>query len=406
MRPEKLNALSLFSGIGGLCEGFKLAGFRVVGAVENDTYAAINYRANFAETPLFDGNIEEFMPADAPEEHLAKYANAGLVDVVFGGPPCQGYSQIGPRNIADPRNGLYKEFCRVVRQVQPKFVVIENVPNMFLMNKGQFKKDIFEELIKSGYDNIGWSKFNAADFGVPQKRNRIFIIAAKRSIFSSDVQNLIDQACQSLKREKVNVDDAISDLPEMVSPSNKTLPYESKNNVTAFQKEMRLDYDGEIYCEELKLEKYSNSDTEVRLHNHHTKDIQAKRLHLISLLEQGQKANSLPKEVWNNARPEKWRRFDPKQPAHTLLAQMHRDLSEWIHPHHNRWITVREALRLQSFHDGFVLGTSEWRQLKQVGNAVPPLLGYVPAMAVNLGIAMLSGQERPFKASGQASLFL
>ena len=192
----------------------------------------------------------------------------------------------------------------------------------------------------------------------------------------------------------------------MVSPSNKTLPYESKNNVTAFQKEMRLDYDGEIYCEELKLEKYSNSDTEVRLHNHHTKDIQAKRLHLISLLEQGQKANSLPKEVWNNARPEKWRRFDPKQPAHTLLAQMHRDLSEWIHPHHNRWITVREALRLQSFHDGFVLGTSEWRQLKQVGNAVPPLLGYVPAMAVNLGIAMLSGQERPFKASGQASLFL
>lgn len=407
MQAETSNALSLFSGIGGLCEGFKLAGFSVVGAVEHDKYAAVNYRANFPATPLFDGDIQEFMPADSPDSHMAVYAKGGDVDVVFGGPPCQGYSQIGPRDIADPRNALYKEFCRIVRQVQPKFVLIENVPNMFLMNKGKFKKDIFEELTKSGYDNIGWAKLNAAEYGVPQQRHRIFIIACKSSEFSVAAQDLIDQACESLRRPRVNVDDAICDLPERVAHgSGCTLPYDSKNIVSAFQKEMRLDHDGDLYGEGAKRELYSIHDSEVWLHNHHTKDIQDKRLRLIKLLKQGQKANSLPKDVWNNARPEKWRRFDPKQPAHTLLAQMHRDLSEWIHPHHHRWITVREALRLQSFHDGFVLGTSEWQQLKQVGNAVPPLLGYIPAMAVKLGLAMLNGREKPFKAVGQANLFL
>lgn len=407
MHSDKPNALSLFSGIGGFCEGFKLAGFNVVGAVEHDKYAAVNYRTNFPATPLFDGDIQKFMPDEAPDAHMATYANGGNIDVVFGGPPCQGYSQIGPRDIADPRNALYKEFCRIVRQNQPKFVVIENVPNMFLMNKGKFKKDIFDELIRSGYSNIGWLKLNAAEYGVPQQRQRIFIIACKSSQISVSAQDLIDQASESLRRARVNVDDAISDLPSQVaSTSGSALPYSVKDIVSDFQREMRLDHDGALYREVCKLETYRVHDTEIRLHNHHTKEIQEKRLRLIKLLEQGQKANSLPKDVWNNARPEKWRRFDPKQPAHTLLAQMHRDLSEWIHPHHHRWISVREALRLQSFHDGFVLGTSEWQQLKQVGNAVPPLLGYVPAMAVKLGLAMIKGRERPFKATGQANLFL
>jgi DNA (cytosine-5)-methyltransferase 1 len=87
------------------------------------------------------------------------------------------------------------------------------------------------------------------------------------------------------------------------------------------------------------------------------------------------KGDSLPAGVWNGSRPEKWRRLHPDRPAYTILAQMHRDLSEWVHPDHQRWITVREAARLQSFHDGFVFKSSEWQMLKQIGNAVPPLLG-------------------------------
>ena len=102
---------------------------------------------------------------------------------------------------------------------------------------------------------------------------------------------------------------------------------------------------------------------------------------LIALLAPGAKADSLPLDIWNGARPEKWRRLHPDKPAYTILAQMHRDLSEWVHPDHERWITVREAARLQSFHDGFVFKSSEWQMLKQIGNAVPPLLARALASA-------------------------
>lgn len=86
------------------------------------------------------------------------------------------------------------------------------------------------------------------------------------------------------------------------------------------------------------------------------------------------------------------------------MAQMHRDLSEWVHPHHHRWITVREAMRLQSFHDGFVMKSSEWQQLKQVGNAVPPLLGRIPALAVQMALGASDGRKAPFSLRGQLAL--
>ncbi|WP_205422747.1 DNA cytosine methyltransferase [Seongchinamella sediminis] len=95
------------------------------------------------------------------------------------------------------------------------------------------------------------------------------------------------------------------------------------------------------------------------------------------MLKPGAKGDSLPNNVWNGKRPEKWRRLHPDKPAYTILAQMHRDLSEWVHPSLERWITVREAARLQSFHDGFIFKSSEWQQLKQIGNAVPPLMAHV-----------------------------
>ena len=153
---------------------------------------------------------------------------------------------------------------------------------------------------------------------------------------------------------------------------------------------MRLDRDGRWYS---KAYKQQAAGGRLRLLNHHTKEIQKRRKDLIALLEPGAKADSLPKEVWNGARPEKWRRLDPSQPAYTILAQMHRDLSEWVHPGFERWITVREAARLQSFHDGFEFKTSEWQMLKQIGNAVPPLLGRALAAAAEKALLRLDGKK-------------
>src|SRR5207237_4272155 len=123
------------------------------------------------------------------------------------------------------------------------------------------------------------------------------------------------------------------------------------------------------------------------------KEIQARRAELICYLAPGMKADSLPKEIWNGLRPEKWRRLHPDRPAYTILAQMHRDLSEWVHPKEPRWITVREAARLQSFHDGFIFRGSEWQQLKQIGNAVPPLLAL--AVARTLKGLLDAAQPKP-----------
>jgi DNA (cytosine-5)-methyltransferase 1 len=411
MARIKPTALSLFSGIGGFCEGVKLAGFQVLGAVEKDRYAAENYRLNFPDTPLFEGDITDFFAAKREEiwkDHFKAYVGTGELDLLFGGPPCQGYSQIGPRDPADPRNELYLEVCRIAKILSPKFILLENVPNMIQMKNGMFKKRIIQALQSIGYDNIAICLLKAEEFGVPQKRRRIFIMATRSSKLSEDLQVFFDDAISSLKCEATTVDQAIGDLPELVAPdSGIALRYpELDFDLTSpFQREMRLDRQGVIYSVESKLSHYKSIDQVALLHNHHTKEIQERRLNLIQLLEPGKKADSLPKEVWNNARPEKWRRLNSCEPAYTLLAQMHRDLSEWVHPKHHRWITVREALRLQSFHDGFILRTSEWQQLKQVGNAVPPLLARAAANAVASALVFEESKILPSKVLTQLCLF-
>ncbi|MBD2817712.1 DNA cytosine methyltransferase [Streptomyces parvulus] len=153
---------------------------------------------------------------------------------------------------------------------------------------------------------------------------------------------------------------------------------------------MRIDRDGRWYSAKYKKAAAGGS---VALHNHHTKEIQQRRKELIALLAPGAKADSLPKEIWDGARPEKWRRLHPDKPAYTILAQMHRDMSEWVHPKFQRWITVREAARLQSFHDGFVFQTSEWQMLKQIGNAVPPLMARALAAAAQQALLQLDSRN-------------
>jgi len=409
MPRKQLTALSVFSGIGGFCEGVRKAGFRVVGAVENDRFAAPNYRQIFPQVPLFDGDIVDFLPdedSETWESHLDEFVGTKNLDLLFGGPPCQGYSQIGTRKVSDPRNQLYLQVTRLASSLRPRFVLIENVQNMFLLKKGLFREQIFKALNEVGYDNIGYVLLSAEQYGVPQERKRIFILATSSRTVDVSMQEVLESARDSLRRPIVTTGEAIRDLPKKpAADSGITLDYPALSKSNQFLREMRLDSDGEFYTQREKLSRYRPNKT-AELHNHHTKEIQAKRLNLIKLLKPGAKADSLPKDVWDNARPEKWRRLHPDKPAYTLMAQMHRDLSEWVHPKHHRWITVREALRIQSFNDGFVLGSSEWQQLKQVGNAVPPLLGYVPAMAVRLAISMADGTRRPFRSAGQLGLFM
>lgn len=371
---KRPSAVSLFSGCGGFCEGIEQSGFSMRIAVELDKFACETYRHNFPRTPLFADDIHRFLAPGS--DHVSAYRLED-VDLVFGGPPCQGFSQIGARRPDDERNELYKQYARVVGMLRPRLFLMENVPNLALMNKGHFKKLILQEFAELGYSNTVMLRISADDYGVPQTRQRVIFVGTRDDdAFPFDLQSFCEQALAPYKVDRpVSVGEAIGDLPAEIVHSGEVMAYPKMRKPSAFLRDMRLDYDGLRYSKADKRRR-GLGKSPAKLHNHHTKEIQERRAHLISLLAPGKKANSLPKEIWDNKRPEKWRRLHPDWPSHTILAQMHRDLSEWVHPGLNRWITVREAARLQSFHDGFVFVGSEWQQLKQIGNAVPPLMGY------------------------------
>ena len=373
---RSLAAVSLFSGCGGFCDGIELAGFSVNVSVELDKFAAETYRYNFPRVPLIHGDVSQFLTREAAAQIRAYRLTD--IDLVFGGPPCQGYSQIGTRDLNDERNKLYLEFSRVVATLRPRIFLMENVPNVILMNKGHFRKAILREFARNGYSNTTFVKVTAADFGVPRLRQRVVFIGTRdEDGFPFDLRSSFEAALEGWRvLRHVSVDEALNDLPSRVVQSGETLPYPKASKPSAFQKAMRLDWSKGIYSRSAKRMRGIGSLPPM-LFNHHTKDVRKKRAHLISLLKQGGNADTLPKNIWNGVRPGKWRRLHPEEPSYAILAQMHRDLSEWIHPHFDRWITVREAARLQSFHDGFVFQTSEWQQLKQIGNAVPPLLAHV-----------------------------
>ncbi len=390
-------ALSLFSGCGGFCEGMKLAGFKVQAAVELDKYSCVTYRENFPDVALYEGDIADFN--DLPKQTLQKDFGLRNPDIIFGGPPCQGYSQIGTRDLKDPRNKLYQEFVRALTNFQPRAFVMENVPNMLMLRKGLFRDKALAAFREAGYSNVAVVVLDSSEFGVPQQRKRAFYFGLRDDLrIKVDLGDFVTGVASALRvANPVSTWDAIGDLPETVADSGDTLDYPKISKPSSFMKEMRLGISGEVYSRAQK-QLPAAFPRRRELHNHHTKEIQEKRLALIKLLEQGKKASSLPKDVWNGKRPEKWRRLHPDRPSHTLLAQMHRDLSEFVHPHHHRWITVREACRLQSFHDGFVPMTSEWQQLKQIGNAVPPLLGRTVGVVATELLAEAGHGRRRVKA--------
>ncbi|MFB7919309.1 DNA cytosine methyltransferase [Streptomyces sp. NPDC056061] len=404
-------AVSLFSGCGGFCEGVRLAGFSVEAAVELDRFAAVTYRHNFPDVPLFEGDVHDFLNASSEawrgERERFGEVKRGNIDMLFGGPPCQGYSQIGTRILDDPRNELYAQYVRVLKELRPKVFLMENVPNMLLLAKGRFKKEVLAAFAEAGYSNCGVTVVAASDFGVPQLRRRAIFFGVRDGLdLGMDAQAFLEAALAGEKLTECTVNDAIRDIPETTAVHYEPVSYPRSRVASSVLDELRIDRDGRWYSKDYKLKMAGGAKA---LYNHHTKEIQERRSKLIALLAPGAKADSLPKEIWNGARPEKWRRLHPDKPAYTILAQMHRDMSEWVHPKFQRWITVREAARLQSFHDGFVFQSSEWQMLKQIGNAVPPLLARALAASAQKALQQLEspgGEILNFQVPVQQTLML
>lgn len=334
-----MKIIDLFCGIGGLSLGFEQAGFEVMAAVDiwEDAIKTFNHnRSNKVGTVM---SVTDFNSLVLP-----KLLESSRIAGIIGGPPCQGFSTVGKREINDPRNQLYLDFYRAVSLVQPDFFVMENVKGMLTLNNGAFVKDLLNRFGKDGLGyQISYKLLNAADYGIPQNRYRVFYIGFRNKTFQFP----------ATFEYKLTAKDGISDL-EGATP----LAYGSdpKNE---YQRELRGDVSLPLNQD------YTN-------HSKQTLDI-------ISRIPDGGNIKSLPTEFWEVRKYNKaFERMGSFKPSNTIDTG-HRN---YFHYSENRIPTLRECARIQSFPDSFeVLGT-RGSQYKQVGNAVPPMLAHIIAEAI------------------------
>lgn len=333
---NKLNVIDLFCGCGGLSYGFEKAGYSILLGIDNDDKALETFELNHQGSKSICGDITEV----TYEDNIKPLIGSETIDVIIGGPPCQGMSLSGPRKFDDPRNTLYLTYIRLVEEIQPKAFVIENVPGLVGLFGGQIKDSIMQRFTDIGYD-IQYKMLCAADYGVPQNRKRVIFVGIKNGHFEYP---------QEIEG-KVSCSMALSDLPTLENElGNEDMVYLTKPQ-NAYQKLMR--------------EKSS------RVKNHIAANHSDKVKKIISLVPDGGNYKSLPEEYKNSRNFHvAWTRFASDKPAPTIDTG-HR---HHFHYKYNRVPTVRECARLQSFPDSFVFLGNKTQQFRQVGNAVPPLM--------------------------------
>lgn len=374
---RRFRAIDLFAGAGGLSEGLRMAGIDVVVANDIDTWAAKTHEYNHPETVFIQKDIQQLRENDLKEALVSKGLTFSDIDIVVGGPPCQGFSIIGQRDPNDPRNRLFKEFVKVIQLVKPKVFIMENVFGLLSMEKGAVKDEILHSLrtcIPEGYTVAEPQVLLAADYGVPQLRRRVFFIGIRSDI--SDECLKYPEPTHAPEKVKlangnhispyITVSQAIGNLPEEVVESVRNEPAPP----IAYKPGKKTLY-----------QKFIQGHA-TAVYSHHTKNLLETRLERINHLDEGDLQTVLPDNLRAGGHENKYRRLHSKKPAPTLTAHMSKDLSDFIHYKYNRPITVREAARIQSFFDHYTFLGSEFQQLKQVGNAVPPLLGKAVAKVV------------------------
>lgn len=340
-----MNAIDLFAGCGGLSKGFMDAGFTILVGVDNDQDALNTFALNHKGAKTLNADLSKQETFDKIKE----IAGDKSIDVIIAGPPCQGFSLTGPRNFDDERNKLYLAVIEVVKQYTPKAFIIENVPGMATLYKGQIKDEILKRFRNLGY-NVECKVLKACDYGVPQMRKRLVFMGIRKDCGVPHFPEA--QFGPGTKRPYRTCRDAISDLPTRVSELGKPEDDYSGPAITEYQKMMRKD------C--------------TVLHNHvatNHKDFVKKT---IALVPEGGNYKDLPAGVGESRKFHMaWTRLNGNMPARTVDTG-HRNL---FHYELNRVPTVRENARLQSFPDDFIFTGTRTKQDRQVGNAVPPLLG-------------------------------
>lgn len=341
---KKYNVIDLFCGAGGLSCGFERAGYNILLGIDNDKKALETFELNHNGAKSICGDITQV----SYEKDIKPLIGDASIDVIIGGPPCQGMSLSGPRKFDDPRNKLYLSYIRLVDEIRPRAFVIENVPGLVGLFGGQIKDSIIEKFTDMGY-KIQHKILCSADYGVPQLRRRVVFVGYRDGEFQYPLENENYVSCEM----------ALSDLPPLVD----TLGAEEMPYATSAQN----DY------QRIMREK---SDI---VHNHVAANHSEKVQEIIALVPAGGNYKDLPDEYRNTRNFHvAWTRFPDNRPAPTIDTG-HR---HHFHYKYNRVPTVRECARIQSFPDDFVFLGNKTQQFRQVGNAVPPLMAEVIARQI------------------------
>ena len=341
MSQKTYNVVDLFCGCGGLSKGFEEAGYSILLGVDFEQSALDTFELNHKSSK----GLKLDLSNPSSFEEIDRTISGERIDVIIGGPPCQGFSLTGPRNFDDERNQLYLAMIEAVKRYCPKAFMIENVPGMANLYNGEIKEEIIRRFSNMGY-NVSYKIVCAADYGVPQIRKRLVFIGLKDSETKYEFPEPY-----LLPDNYITCEEAISDLPTLEETLGEEISSYSSLALNDFQKLMREKSD--------KLYNHTAIN-----HKQFVKDV-------ISLVPDGGNYKDLPEGVGESRIFHMaWTRLNSKKPARTVDTG-HRNL---FHYKYNRCPTVRESARLQTFPDDFIFTGNRGQQNKQVGNAVPVLL--------------------------------
>ncbi|UOE49156.1 DNA cytosine methyltransferase [Mucilaginibacter sp. SMC90] len=342
MNKAKKIGIDIFSGAGGLSLGAENAGIRIGLAIEKEPSAAKTFATNHPGVNILCKDIGEIKPL----EHIEKYPF-----IVFGGPPCQGFSlsNTKTRTEFNRNNYLFNEFVRFVDELQPEWFLFENVEGITTFNRGETVKEIKACFKEIGYETTERVLY-ASDYGVPQHRNRFIMVG-----------NRLGKQFEFPEKsnKKVSVEEAISDLPDLTNGDKfEELPYKMNlDEVSVYAKSMRSKSNAARQNLVSRNESYV-----IERYKH---------------IKQGQNWRAIPSEMMenyanvNNCHSGIYKRLDAKIPS-VVISNYRKNML--IHPFQDRGLSVREAARLQSFPDHFVFEGTLMHVQQQIGNAVPPLL--------------------------------
>ena len=363
--------IDLFCGAGGLSEGFRQAGYHVLAGNDffdaaGETYAHTHREAKFLPGPIQNYSVGDFLRAAG--------LCAGELDVLVGGPPCQGFSVYNhQRGLHDERSSLYREYLRIVEGLQPNWVVLENVTGMTSAGGGAAVQAIIHGLNSLGYE-VRTEILRAEEFGVPQERRRIVFIGNRLGLpiaFPAPTHGFG-------ARRLVTIADAISDLPMLANGEERGVQAYACEPKSSYQREMRAGSNSVMNHSAARLSKVNLDRLKHISQGGSWRDIP------IDLLPEGMK------RAKRSDHTKRYGRLSWNGLGSTILTKCDPHWGAYFHPDQDRTLTVREAARLQSFPDWFEFKGSRTDQYVQVGNAVPPLLG----RAIAQTIANVSGGYR------------